>query len=83
MKKHDGKVVVLVDGNASVHKCNTAQTAIRKADFVELNDPAHSSDIAPSDHYLCSNLKTFLRGKNFSHDDKTIDIVEDYLNKLD
>ena len=51
--------------------------------FVELNYRAYSPDIAPSDYYLFSNLKTFLRDRNFSHDDEIIDTVEDYLNNLD
>ena len=48
-----------------------------------MNDPAYSPDIVPSDYYLCSNLKKLLRGKNFSHDDETIDTVADYFNNLD
>ena len=30
---------------------------------------------APSDYYLSSKLKKFLRGKNFSRDNETIDTV--------
>ena len=59
-----------------VHKCNIVQAAIRKAGFVELNHSVYSLDIAPSHYYLVSNLKKFLRGKNFSPNDKTIDTVE-------
>ena len=59
------------------------QTAIRKTDFVESNHPPYSPDIASSDCYLFSNLEKLVRGKNFSHDDETIDTVEDYLNNLD
>ena len=62
---------------------NIVQAVIRKAGFAELNHPTYSADIAASDYYLCSNLKKFLRGKNFSRDDETIDTVEDYLNNLD
>ena len=43
--------------------------------FVESNHPVCSLDIAPSDSYLFSNLKKFLRGKNFSADDETVDTV--------
>ena len=76
-------VVLLLHDNVSIYKCNIAQTAIRKTDFVELNHPPYSPDIASSDYYLFSNLEKFVRGKNFSHDDETIDTVEDYLNNLD
>ena len=80
LEKRDGKVVLLLHGNVFVHKCNIA---IRKTGFVELNPPVYSPDIAPSDSYLLSNSKKFVRDKNFSRDDETIDTVEDYLNKLD
>ena len=80
-KVNDG--VLLLHDNASVLKCNFVQALIRRTGFVEFNDPACSPDIAPSNSYLVSNLKKFLRGKNFSRDDETIDTVKDYLNSLD
>ena len=75
--------MLLFHDNALVHKCNIVQAAIRKAGFIELNHPIYSADIAASDYYLFSNLKTFLRSKNFSRDDEITDTVEDYFNKLD
>ena len=83
MEKRDGKVVLLVDGNDLVDKCNIVQATIRKAGFIELNHTAYSPDIVPSSYYPFSNLKKFLGGKNFSRDDETIDTVEDCLDKLD
>ena len=85
LKKRGVKVSdgVLLHDNAPVHKCNIVQAAIRKAGFVELNDPAYSPDVASFNYYLFLNLNNFLLGKNFSHDDETIDTVEDYLNNLD
>ena len=77
------KTVLLLHANASIGKCNIVQTAIRKVGFVELNHSAYSPDIAASDYYLFSNLKKFLRNKNFNRDDETIDTVENYLNNLD
>ena len=65
------------------HKCNIVQGIIRKIDFVELNDPVYSPDIAPYDYYLFSNLNKFLRGKKFSHNDETIDTADNYLNNFD
>ena len=64
-------------GNASVDKCNVAQAA-----FVELNPLVYSPDIALSDSYLFLKLNKFVRLKNFSGDDETIDTVDEYLNKL-
>ena len=75
--------VVLLHDNTSVYKCNIVQAVIRKTGFVELNHLAYSPDIVPSDYYLFSNLNKFLRGKNFSRDDETMDTVEDDLNKFD
>jgi len=69
--------VLLLHDNASVHKSNIVQ-----AGFVELNHPAYSPDIAPSDYHLFSNLKKFLRGRNFSGDSEAINTVEDYLSDL-
>ena len=86
LEKCRGKVsdgVLLLHDNALIHKYNIVQAAIRKAAFIELNDRAYSPDIALSDYYLFSNLEKFVRGKNFSRDDETIDTVENYLNNLD
>ena len=83
MEKRRGKVVLLVLDNAPVHKCNIVLATIQKTYFVELNHFACSPGISPSDSYLFSNLNKFLRGKNFSRDDETIDSVEDCLNKID
>ena len=52
LKKRVGKVsdgVLLLHDNATVHKNNTVHVAIRKGGFVELDHPAYSPDIAPSD----------------------------------
>ena len=75
-RKINHEVLVLHD-NASVHKSNVVQAAaIRKAaNFGEVNHPAYSPDIAPSDYYLFKNLKAFLRGKNFYSDDEVITTV--------
>ena len=75
--------VLLLHDKTSVDKWNIVHAAIGKTGFVELNHPAYSPDIAPSDYYLFSNLKKFVCGKNFSRHDEPIDTVDDYLNKLD
>ncbi len=46
------------------------QAAIRQAGFIELNHPAYSPDIAPTDYHLFSHLKKFMSGKNFGSDDE-------------
>ena len=85
VEKERGKVsrgVLLLHDNASIHKCNIVQAAIQQVDFIELNHPAYSLDIAPSDSHLFSNLKKFVRLKNFSSDDEAVTTVEDYLTDL-
>ena len=81
MEKGRGKVshgVLLLHDNAPIHKCNIAQAAIRQVDFIELNHPAYSPDIALTNYHPLSNLKKFLRLKNFSSDDEAVTTVEDY-----
>ena len=55
--------------NTPVHKSNITQTAIQYIGFTELNHPAYSPDLGPSDYYLFSHMKNFLRGRNFEIDD--------------
>ena len=61
-KVSDG--ALLLHDNAPIYKCNIVQAAIRKAAFIEWNDPAYSPDIASSDYYLFSNLEKFVCGKS-------------------
>ena len=77
------RVILLLHDNAPVHKSNVVQAAIRKAGFAELNHPAYSPDIAPTDYHMFAHLKKFLRGKSFSSDDDVIATVETYLRDLD
>ena len=51
VEKRRGKVsheVLLLHDNAPIHKCKTVQAAIRQAGFIELDHPAYSLDIAPT-----------------------------------
>ena len=85
LEKGHGKVshgVLLLHENAPIHKCNIVQAIIRQVDFIELNQPVYSPDIAPSDYHKLSNVKKFLRDKNFSSDDEVVTTVEDYLTDL-
>ena len=85
LEKGHGKVshgVLLLHGNAPIPKCNIVQTTIRQVGFIELNHSACSPSIASSDYHLFSNLKKFLRLKNFSSDDEAVTAVEDYLTDL-
>ena len=75
--------VLLLHGNTPVHKSNITQAAIQYTNFTELNYPAYSPDIAPSDYYLFSNLKNFFRGRNSEIDNEAIVTVNHYLESVD
>ena len=71
-QKRRGKLslgVWLLRDNAPVHKSTVAQQALRDCGFVQLNHPAYSPDLAPSDYYLFRNLKSHLRGHRFADDE--------------
>ena len=85
VEKGRGKVsheVLLRHDHAPIGKCKIVQAAIRQAGFIELNHPTYSLDIAPANYHPLSNLKKFVRLKNFSSDDEAVTTVEDYLTDL-
>jgi histone-lysine N-methyltransferase SETMAR len=51
--------VRLLHGNAPAH----TSVAVQCCDFQELYHPPYSPDLAPSDYFLFSKLKSDLRGK--------------------
>jgi len=54
--------VLLFHDNAPVHKSLAAEQADRDCEFVQLDRPAYSPDLAPSNYFLIRNLKYHLRG---------------------
>ena len=60
LEKRRGKVshgVLLLHDNPPGHKSNVAQAAIRQTSVSELNHPAYSPDIAPTDYHMFSHLR--------------------------
>jgi len=51
-----------------------AQQAVRNCGFVQLDHPAYSPDLAPSDYFLCRNLKSHLRGVHYA-DNKSLKLA--------
>ena len=49
--------VLLLQGNAAVHKSRFAMAALHTHGFEPLVHPPYSPDLAPSDFYLFPNLK--------------------------
>ena len=85
VEKGRGKVsheVLLLHDSAPIDKCKIVQAAIRQAGFIELNHPTYSLDIALTNYHLFSNLKKFVRLKNFNSDDEAVTTIEDYLTDL-
>ena len=74
--------VLLLHVSAPIDKCKIVQAAIRHAGFIELNHPVYSPDIALINYHPLSNLKKFIRLKNFSSDDEAVTTVDDYLTDL-
>jgi len=48
-----------------VHKSLVAQKALCNGEFVQLNHPVYSLDLAPSNYFLIRNLKYRLHGTRF------------------
>ena len=70
-QKRRGKLlagVLLLHDYAPEHKSRTSRAAVRKCDFVELNHPPYSPDLALSHYFLFRNLKKILRGQRFPND---------------
>jgi len=59
----------LFHDNAPAHKSLVAQQALCNCEFVQLNHPAYSLDLAPSDYFLIRNLKYCFRGAWFMDDE--------------
>lgn len=71
--KRRGKLsrgVLLLHDNAPVHTSAVSKAAIRECGFTELDHPPYSPDLAPSDYYLFSKLKSDLRGKKIDTDEE-------------
>jgi len=56
--------VWLLHDNAPIHKSMIAQQAVRDCGFVQLDHPAYSPDLAPSDYFLFRNLKSHLQDES-------------------
>jgi [histone H3]-lysine36 N-dimethyltransferase SETMAR len=82
IEKRRGKLtkgVLLLHDNAPAHTARVAQAAIRDCGFEQLNHPAYSPDLAPSDFYLFRLLKKALRGRRFRDDNDLKSATEDWL----
>jgi len=65
--------------DSSVHKFTIAQQAVCNCGFVQLDHPAYTPAIAPSDYYLFQNLKSHLRDVRYTDSDSLKATVEAWL----
>ena len=68
--------VWLLHDNVLAHKSFVAQQAVGDCKFLQINHPAYSPDLVPSDCYLFRNLKSHLHGTQFADDKSPTAVVE-------
>ena len=61
--------VWMLHDNAPIHKSMIPQKAVRNCGFVQLDHPAYSPHLAPSDYFLFRNLKSHLYGVRYPDDE--------------
>lgn len=70
--------VRLLHDNAPVHTALISKAAVKDCGFQEISHPPYSPDLAPSDFYLFSKLKSDLRGRRFNTDEELQAAVEEH-----
>jgi len=73
--------VWLLHDNAPIHKYMIAQQAVRDCSFVQLDHPAYSRYLAPSDYFLFRNLMSHLRGVRYPDDEALKEAVKEWLER--
>jgi histone-lysine N-methyltransferase SETMAR len=74
--------VRLLHDNAPVHTSNAVKAAIQCCGFQELNHPPYSPDLAPSDYFLFSKVKSHLHGKTFTSDEVISAVLDHFKEKI-
>ena len=66
--------------NAPPHRSRLTRNLIaQELKWKQLQHPAYSPDLAPSDYWLFRSMKTFLRNKRFKNDDEVENAIGQYL----
>lgn len=76
------KKVIFHQDNAPAHKSKKTIAKISELKYELLEHPPYSPDLAPSDFWLFSHLKKFMRGKRFSSNEEVIAATEGYFADL-
>lgn len=69
--------------STTAHRCIQAAEKLTELRFKILSHPLYSPDLAPSDYYLFSKLKTFLAGQKFWSNEEVIQNVNEYFEDLE
>lgn len=86
IEKRRGKItrgVRLLHDNSPVHTAAISKSTVKECGFIEINHPPYSPDLAPSDYFLFSKLKSDLRGKKFNNDEEIKQAVYDHFDSKD
>ena len=75
------KKIFLLHDNATPHKAKKTKKLIDTMGWTVLNHPPYSPDLAPSDYFLFSQLKNYLRGINYPNNEELEFAVVDWLKK--
>ena len=65
--------------SAPAHTSVIAQQKNTDCSFIQLDQPAYSPDLTPSDYYLFRHLKKYLRSSRFEDDASANDAVNGWL----
>ena len=76
------KKIIFHQDNAPSHTVQKTITKISELNYELLQHLPYSSDLAPSDFWLFSHLKKFMRGKRFSSNAGIIAAVKAYFDSL-
>ena len=82
-EKRRGKLsdgILVLHDDAPIQMSTIATDTVCDLKFGELCHPPYSPDLAPSDYYLFSNLKKFLRGTRFLDDSEVESTVQRYFD---
>ena len=75
------KKVLLLHDNARPHTAVWTVETSNRLGFEDLEHPAYSPDLAPSDYRLFGPLKDALRGRAFSTDEEVQRVVHEWLRQ--
>lgn len=72
--------IFFLHDNARPHSAVLTQDKLRNIGFTVLPHPPYSPDLAPSDFYLFSPMKSSLKGQNFSSVEETMQIINEWFD---